>query len=250
MNSAFYQGTVSLWSDRAGLSVRQPLLAAYVRLDELDYLVACGAIGTGRFALRGFVERDYLEGGAGDLDRRVRDRVERQSGWRPRGPIGALTRLRCLGIGDDRFRLFYCLAADGISVEAVVVELADRRRTAPLVHVFDAGAGARSADGGLELAGPSAPRLFVGPPAGTIRIAFEAREQRRPVIGAQVDLARRSFEPAEARRLARQQSWSELREALSFRAGAPSRWLRAVRRQQVPLPQQPGGVSPPGTLAR
>ncbi len=96
----------------------------YLDLDELDAVFGDGWLWSAtRPAPVRFRRRDYL----GDPDRPlaacVRDRVATTTGERPEGPIRVLTHLRYLGYQINPVTFYYCFAADGHTVEAIVAEI-------------------------------------------------------------------------------------------------------------------------------
>ena len=106
---------------RHGFAYRVYLL--YLDLDELPALLAGpGPLRAGRFGLLSFDRSDYL-GGAGDLAEAARDRVQTALGFRPAGPVRLLTHVRSLGYVFNPVSFYYCFAADGRSLEAVVAEI-------------------------------------------------------------------------------------------------------------------------------
>jgi uncharacterized protein len=74
-------------------------------------------------ALARFRREDYL----GDPDRPladcVRDLVEERTGARPRGPVRLLTTLRTFGHSFNPVSFYYCFAAGGERVDAVVAQV-------------------------------------------------------------------------------------------------------------------------------
>ena len=111
--SAIYAGTVS--HARRGprahaFSYRMYML--YLDLDELPEL-----------GLRSFRRADYLGDPSRDLATEVRDRVEAALGFRPEGPIRLLTHVRSLGYVFNPVSFYYCFAAGGERLRAVVAEI-------------------------------------------------------------------------------------------------------------------------------
>lgn len=76
-----------------------------------------------RFNLVSFRRRDYFAPEVPDLGAAVRDRVESELGFRPSGPVRLLTHLRQWGLCFNPVSFYFCLAADGRSLEAVVAEV-------------------------------------------------------------------------------------------------------------------------------
>jgi uncharacterized protein len=66
---------------------------------------------------------DYLGDPRLPLDEAVRDRVARETGVRPQGPIRLLTHLRMFGLCFNPVSFYYCFDASGERVETVVAEI-------------------------------------------------------------------------------------------------------------------------------
>jgi DUF1365 family protein len=78
---------------------------------------------TSRWTLARFRRGDYLGDPAVPLDQAVRDCVETQTGYRPRGPIRLLTHLRYFGISFNPVSFYYCFDESDRRVETIVVEV-------------------------------------------------------------------------------------------------------------------------------
>ena len=103
---------------------RYRLCLLWLDLAELDRVFAGRWLwSAGGFNLAWFRRADYLGDPAVPLDEAVRAEVQRQSGWRPAGPIRLLTHPRYLGYGFNPVSLYYCYAPDGGTLEAVVAEV-------------------------------------------------------------------------------------------------------------------------------
>ena len=77
----------------------------------------------GRFGVLHYDRRDYLGPAAKPLGEAVRDQVESEVGFRPVGPVRMLTQLRCFGRVFNPVTFYWCYAADGETLEAVVAEI-------------------------------------------------------------------------------------------------------------------------------
>jgi DUF1365 family protein len=66
---------------------------------------------------------DYLGDADVPLDQAVRDRVERETGRRPAGPVRLLTHLRTFGYCFNPVSFYYCYDATGTRVETIVAEI-------------------------------------------------------------------------------------------------------------------------------
>jgi uncharacterized protein len=101
-----------------------PVFMVYLDLAELDTVFARMPLwSTSRPALARFRRDDHLGDPAEPLDESVRALVEQRTGARPDGPIRLLTNLRYLGHCFNPVSFYYCFAADGRRLEAVVAEV-------------------------------------------------------------------------------------------------------------------------------
>jgi DUF1365 family protein len=101
-----------------------PLFMVYLDLAELPRLFRSRWLWSAdRPAFAWFRRRDHIGDPEQPLDLCVRDLVEERSGWRPTGPIRLLTHLRYGGYAMNPVSFFYCFAANGERLEAVVAEI-------------------------------------------------------------------------------------------------------------------------------
>ena len=123
MQSCIYEGLVShTRSEPVRHRFRYHLFMMYVDLGELPTLFARRWLwSTSRPAIARFRREMHL--GVGDLANAVRDRVAAATGRRPQGPIRLLTNFCYFGYGFNPVSFYYCFAADGETVQAVVVEV-------------------------------------------------------------------------------------------------------------------------------
>lgn len=70
-----------------------------------------------------FRRADYLGDPGVPLDTAVRDRVARETGRRPAGPIRMLAQLRSFGLCFNPVSFYYCYDADDARIEAIVAEI-------------------------------------------------------------------------------------------------------------------------------
>lgn len=125
MHSCIYEGRV----DHARFtpvahSFSYRLFMLYVDLDELPGLLAGSWLWSStRPAPVWFRRSDYLGDPTEPLDESVRRLVARETGRRPVGPIRLLTHVRCLGYVFNPVSFYYCFAADGETVNAIVAEV-------------------------------------------------------------------------------------------------------------------------------
>jgi uncharacterized protein len=96
---------------------------AWLDLAELDEVFRGRWLwSTRRPALAWLRRSDYLGDAGTPLDQAVRDRVETETGRRPRGPVRLLTHLRTFGHCFNPVSFYYCYSADE-SLEAIVAEI-------------------------------------------------------------------------------------------------------------------------------
>lgn len=125
MESALYEGSLR---HRRLVPVPHdftyPVTLAWLDLSELDRVFRGRWFwSTARPSLAWWRRSDYLGPAEVPIDEAVRARVERELGFRPRGPIRLLTQLRTFGIGFNPVSFYYCYDAGGHAVEAVVAEI-------------------------------------------------------------------------------------------------------------------------------
>jgi DUF1365 family protein len=118
---------------------------AYVDLDELPGLLG-GRLVRSRPGLLRFRRRDYFGDPAVPLSDAVRALVAERSGRAPEGPIRMLTHLRTLGHCFNPVSFYYCFAADGETLEAVVAEVTNTPWGERHAYVL----GVRSEEGGVH----------------------------------------------------------------------------------------------------
>lgn len=70
-----------------------------------------------------FRRTDYFDGSEQPLGEAVRDLVSSRTGRRPVGPVRLLTQLRTAGWVFNPLSIYFCLAADGGSVDTIVLEV-------------------------------------------------------------------------------------------------------------------------------
>ena len=103
---------------------RYRLYLMYLDLAELDRVFAGRRFwSVGRRNLAEFRRSDYLGDPAVPLDQAVRARVAEVTGSAPAGPIRLLTHLRTFGHCFNPVSFYYCYAADGVTLEAIVAEI-------------------------------------------------------------------------------------------------------------------------------
>ena len=100
------------------------LFMVYLDLDELDEVFAGRWLwSTTRCALARFRREDHLGVPTVPLPDAVRALVKERLGFRPTGPVRLLTHLRYFGFVMNPVSFYYCFAADGKQLEAIVAEV-------------------------------------------------------------------------------------------------------------------------------
>lgn len=103
---------------------RYGLFMVYLDLAELDTVFRNRWFwSVDRPNLAWFRRADYLGDPGTPLDAAVRERVERESGRRPTGPIRMLTHLRYGGHCFNPVTFYYCFDASGTRVDSLVAEI-------------------------------------------------------------------------------------------------------------------------------
>lgn len=127
MNSALYSGWIAHRRFvPKGHAFRYRIGLLYLDLDEQDAVLGLSPLaGSGRFAMFGFRERDYLRQYTGDgwrLSDAVRHVVTESLGLAPNGKICLLTQPRTWGLAFNPVSFFYCFNDRGHLV-AIVCEV-------------------------------------------------------------------------------------------------------------------------------
>lgn len=123
MKSCIYEGQVS---HTRTVPVRHEfkyrMFMMYVDLDELPTLFDRRWLwSVSGPAIARFRREKHL--GVGELKDAVRDKVAAATGFTPKGPIRLLTNFSYYGYGFNPVSFYYCFAADGENIQAIVVEV-------------------------------------------------------------------------------------------------------------------------------
>lgn len=125
MHSCLYTGWVRhrRFAPRAN-HFRYRIFLAYIDLAELPQLFDRYWLWSARRPAPAWFRRaDYLGDAAVPLDVAVRDRIERECGTRPTGPIRLLTHLRYFGYNFNPVSFYYVFDAADTRLEYVVAEI-------------------------------------------------------------------------------------------------------------------------------
>jgi uncharacterized protein len=125
MQSALYTGRLR---HRRHLPVAHafayPATLAWLDLGELDTVFRGRWLWSTRRPAPAWLRRaDYLGDPSVPLDHAVRERVERETGKRPGGPVRMLAQLRTFGFCFNPVTFYYCFDATDRRVEAIVAEI-------------------------------------------------------------------------------------------------------------------------------
>ena len=174
MQSALYTGWVKhrRLSPRAH-AFRYPLFMALLDLGELrEAFRGRWLWGVERRAFVSFRRADHMGDPARPLDECVRELVERESGRRPAGPVRLLTHLRFAGYVFNPVSFYYCYAADGVTLEAVVAEVSNTPWGERHCYVLPAGEGEGARAGAVVR---HTPKLMHASPFMPMGLGYEWR---------------------------------------------------------------------------
>jgi DUF1365 family protein len=192
---------------------RYRMAQLYLDLDELEQVFAKRWLWSlDRRNLAEFRRRDYLAPHDRPLVDAVRDRVERQLGRRPEGPIRLLTHVRYAGYVFNPVSFYYCFQSDGTTLDAVVAEITNtpwRERHSYVLPVHD---GTPHGDGwewGFDKAFHVSPflpmdcayRWRFNAPADDLRVHMQVAREDRTAFDATLTLQRRPLDGASLARV-------------------------------------------------
>lgn len=125
MHSALYTGRVShRRREPRAHAFSYRLFMMYLDLAEVDSVFHRRWLWSARRpSLAWFRRADHLGDPDVPLDQAVRDRVERETGRRPDGPIRMLAHLRYFGVCFNPVTFYYCFDSSGERVETIVAEI-------------------------------------------------------------------------------------------------------------------------------
>lgn len=210
LRSALYRGTVRHRRRGPGPehAFSYPIAYLYLDLAELDrvfegrWLWSARRPAPARFRAADHLADERTGPGAADLDRAVRDLVERASGRRPAGPVCVLTFPRILGFVFNPVSFFYCFGEGADGVEAVVAEVSNTPWNERHLYVLHGGI---DRGRGGEHRYRFAKAFHVSPflpmdlgydwrftePGATIAVHMDVQQRGRTIFEATLDLERR-----------------------------------------------------------
>ncbi|MGI9247044.1 MAG: DUF1365 domain-containing protein, partial [Steroidobacteraceae bacterium] len=128
MQSCLYHGSVRhRRHEPAGHAFRYRLALLYLDLDETESVFAGRWLWSAsrRRALAHWRREDHSGAPERDLRECVRELLQERAGIDARGPVRLLTHPRYFGYGFNPVSFYYCYAADGTTLEAVVAEISN-----------------------------------------------------------------------------------------------------------------------------
>lgn len=192
---------------------RYRMAQLYLDLDELDRVFARRWLwSVGRRNVAEFRRSDYLAPHAQPLAEAVRDRVARQLGRRPEGPVRLLTHLRYGGLVFNPVSFYYCFRPDGETLDAVLAEITNtpwRERHSYVLPVQDAAPRGDGWEWGFDKAFHVSPflpmdcayRWRFNAPAGDLRVHMQVARQGTTAFDATLTLQRRPLTGASLARV-------------------------------------------------
>ena len=250
MHSAIYEGTVR----HRRVSEREhaftyKVAMQYVDLDEVDQLVD-GKLTQPGFGVTRFRRSDFYGDPAVPLADAVRGLVHERTGRTVEGPIRLLTHLRSLGHCFNPVSFYYCFAADGESLEALVAEVTNTPWGERHAYVL---ARPTDADGRAVLSGSFAKEFHVSPfmgmdqryswkvptPGDSLFVHLESNEHAERVFDATLQLDRKPFDRRTLRRVALRYPAASRRMLLLIYVHA-----LVLRLKGVKVKPHPGVVAP------
>ncbi len=221
----------------------------YVDLDEVDQLVGGRLVKSG-FGVTRFRRSDFYGDPAVSLADAVRGLVHERTGRTLDGPIRLLTHLRSLGHCFNPVSFYYCFAADGERLEALVAEVTNTPWGERHAYVL---ARPADSDGKAVLSGSFAKEFHVSPfmgmdqryswkvpaPGDSLFVHLESNQHAERVFDATLQLDRKPFDRRTLRRVALRYPTASRRMLLLIYIHA-----LVLRLKGVKVKPHPGVVAP------
>lgn len=127
MNSSIYEGTIThKRQSPAQNSFRYKLFLVYLDLAEIETVFKGRLLwSVDRMSLCRLKRSDHFGDPGLSLDQTVRDKVEHETGRRPKGPIRMLTHLRYFGYYFNPISIYYCFDETGTQLDVIVGEVSN-----------------------------------------------------------------------------------------------------------------------------
>lgn len=255
LNSAVYEGWVRhrRHAPRPH-AFRYRLAQLCLDLDEVDRVFA----GRWLWSARGrapaeFRRSDYLAPPERPLAEVARDRVAAATGVRPDGPVRLLAHLRTFGYVFNPVSFYYCYAADGTSLQAVLAEITNtpwRERHAYVLPVDAATRRGRALEWAFDKTFHVSPflpldlryRWRLTPPGEDLRVQMDVLDGTARTFDATLTLTRRPLDGAALARVLWRHPAMTARVIGAIHWQALRLWLK-----RVPVhdhPKRSAGASP------
>jgi DUF1365 family protein len=182
---------------------RYQLFMLYLDLAEVDTVFEGRSLwSTDRRAIARWKRSDHHGDPAEPLDTSIRRLVESRCGARPEGPIRLLTHPRYFGYGFNPVSFYYCYAAGGESLAAIVAEINNTPWGEQHCYVLPARASTGPAEHKLRFkfgkdfhVSPFLPMDMdydwrFNAPDGHLQVHMENRQEGQPVFDATMNLER------------------------------------------------------------
>lgn len=179
------------------------LYMLYLDLDELPSLALGPFFGQEKTRPLSFRRKDYLGGDSGlTLKEAVLREVAAHLGRRPEGPVRLLTQVRSFGYTFNPVSFYYCFAADGKELEAVLAEITNTPWNERYRYVVEARD--QKAHGAFPKAFHVSPfqpmeqfyRWDLTAPAADLRVNMVNERQGKPVFQASLIMERKPLTAA------------------------------------------------------
>jgi DUF1365 family protein len=220
----------------------------YLDLDDVEAHLPLGLLRRGRLGWLSFCREDYLGDRTRPLKDEVLDLVEARLGRRPRGPVRLLTQVRAFGYVFNPVSFYYCFAADGETLEAIVAEITNTPWKERHAYVLPASRGE------VRAAFPKAfhvspffdmaqrYRWLLSTPGAGLTVTMVNEEQGRDVFSATLALERRPLTRAGLWRVALRQPLMAWRVHLGIYVQAFRLWRKGTPYHEHPTRRAAAGL--------